>query len=225
MANPNVIVFGSARFTFFSATLLRLQLQGIGSPGWDLRPSLSMPYSAPPLAPVGASVSYTGLDTVVVATAGLRLTYNKSSPGITAANTAVELLSAPHTAWAPGADPAGNLGGTRLDLGCYDSFAACYSNGLGWGPLSRAGWAVWDDGHSARWGDVDPALGFAWFDTRQVRKRQAHLTPNKSRAAALSKGPSFFSPLGPLTFTAARVARTLAADHGRRRLVPLWGGA
>ena len=36
-----------------------------------------------------------------------------------------------------------NLRGTRLDIGCYDSYDRCYSNGLGWGPLSKQGWAVW----------------------------------------------------------------------------------
>lgn len=167
-------VFGGARFTLLSVSLLRLQLQGPASPAWDARPSLSLPFSAPPSAPVEANVSYVGADVLVIATSALRLTYNKSSGGFSPSNLAVELLNAPFSVWRPGADASGNLGSTRLDLGCYDTFDACYSNGLGWGPLSKDGWALWDDTNSTKMSaDVEPALGFPWFNVSAPRSSDA----------------------------------------------------
>lgn len=164
----NVVTWGCARFTLLSVSLLRLQLHGPGS-SWDTRPSLSMPFSEPPSAPVPYNVSYSE-DTVVVTSSAFRLSFNKTgcdASGFTASNTEVTLLVPPHGSWHPGADGSvDNLGGTRLDLGCYDTFAACYSNGLGWGPLSRGGWALWDDTNSTKIAaSADPALGFAWFNT------------------------------------------------------------
>lgn len=165
----NVIVWGGARFTLLSATLLRLQY----APGnsWDTRPSISMPNSSTPYA-VPRNVTYTGADVITIATASFSLRYNKSGEeGFTEFNTEVNLLTEPFSTWKPGADGStGNLGGTRLDLGCYDDFENCYSNGLGWGPLSRDGWAFWDDTNSTKMDDFpDPSLGFNWFNTTAVQ--------------------------------------------------------
>ena len=160
---PAAFVFGDARFSFVSPALVRMQLRSAGGGDFDLRPSLSMALSAaPPRAPVDVAASFVGADTLVLATSALRLTYNRSAAaggggggggggGFDAPGAlGVELLSAPFSTWTPGASDAANLRGTRMDLGCYDTFDSCYSNGLGWGPLSRDGWAVWDDRSSVR---------------------------------------------------------------------------
>lgn len=160
VSGDSAFVFGDARFSFTSPALVRMQMRGGGGGGdFDLRPSLSMAYSAaPPREPIDVAVSFVGADTIVLATSALRLAYNRSAgaggnfdaPGA----LTVELLAAPYSTWSPGSSDEANLRGTRQDLGCYDSFASCYSNGLGWSPLSRAGWAVWDDLSSLRLGEA-----------------------------------------------------------------------
>ena len=167
-------VFGDARFSFTSAALVRAQRRPAGGGDFDMRPSLSMINSAvPPLAPVAVAASLVGASTLVLETAALRLAYNRSAAagggGSFAAPGAlsVELLAPPYSTWTPGASEAGNLRGTRQDLGCYDSFDDCYSGGLGWGPLSRDGWAVWNDTSSLRMRPDGGAGGSGpWWDGR-----------------------------------------------------------
>ena len=163
-APPNVIDFGSARFSFLSPTLVRLQQLGSGG-AFDQRPSLSFPFSAATASPAFVANATTLGDLINITTAGVQVLYNRSASGgaFAPGSLSVTLLSPPFSVWAPGA-VGSTLGGTRLDLGCYDSFAACYSNGLGWGPLSRDGWALWDDTNSTKMStDIEPAVGFPWF--------------------------------------------------------------
>ncbi len=103
---------------------------------------------------------------ITITTSNFRLTFNKSFGAFTPASTSVSLLVPPFSTWAPGAENTlSNLGGTRLDIGCYDTFEACYGNGLGWGPISRDGLAVWDDLNSVKLSVVpEPSLGYPWFE-------------------------------------------------------------
>jgi len=123
-----------------------------------------------------ATLSFSSFFQVTIATDELTLTYNSSidSGDFTNRSITITLHSAVSAravvesvdrVWRPGDNASGNLFGTRLDLGCYDTFDACYGNGLGWGPLSRDGWAVWDDTLAVRMQVApDPDVGFPWFD-------------------------------------------------------------
>ena len=66
--------------------------------------------------------------------------------------------------WHPGDVNTGNLGGTRLDVGCYATFETCYGNGLSEGPVSELGWSMLDDSAGIRMDTVDNAdVGFPWY--------------------------------------------------------------
>jgi len=159
----NVVTFGTAKFSFLSSTLVRMQQGEVGT--FDERPSLSFPFSTAPVSPIFVTNVTTSGDIITVNTLGVQLTYNQSGSGaFSSTSLSVSLLTPPYSTWTPGT--AGEtLGGTRLDLGCYDNFVNCYSNGLGWGPLSRVGWALWDDTNSTKMqSSMDPSVGFPWFD-------------------------------------------------------------
>lgn len=163
----NVVDFGPARFSFFSSTLVRMQLRGPGGV-IDPRPSLSFPFSTASSSPIFISSTTTSGDVINITTPGIQVVYSRAGGGgFTPGSLTVALLTPPYTVWAPGA-VGETLGGTRLDLGCYDTFEACYSNGLGWGPLSRQGWALWDDTNSTKMStENEPSVGFPWFDAAQ----------------------------------------------------------
>jgi len=167
----NVIEFGPARFSFLSSTLVRMQLQGPGGV-FDPRPSLSFPFGAASSSPIFVSSIITTGDVINITTSGVQVVYTRSG-GFVNGSLSVTLLTPPYTTWAPWTIGE-TLGGTRLDLGCYDSFEACYSNGLGWGPLSRQGWALWDDTNSTKMStEIEPAVGFPWFDAAQPASMDA----------------------------------------------------
>jgi len=164
-AADSAVTFGDARFSFYSPALARFQLRAPGAAGWDLRASLSFANSAlPPPAPVDVAVRFVGSDVVELRTSALLVAYNRSGAQFSAESLSVKLLAAPFSTWAPGVSEAGNLRGTRMDLGCYDTFENCYSGGLGWGPLSRDGWAAFDDVASLRMRPTGGIDGGPWWD-------------------------------------------------------------
>mmetsp|Transcript_20258 Transcript_20258/g.60496 ORF Transcript_20258/g.60496 Transcript_20258/m.60496 type:complete len:969 (-) Transcript_20258:543-3449(-) len=169
----NPFVQGDARFTVLSSALIRLELRRHGAP-FDDRPTLAMPGGGTvPNPPPRASVAHPAEGVITITTDALTLRYDASaedsgdfSPTSLSIAVASDVAGTPPLLWHPGDNASGNLGGTRLDLGCYDTFDACYSNGLGWGPISRDGWALWDDTAAVRMHTVPhPAVGFPWFDS------------------------------------------------------------
>ena len=83
--------------------------------------------------------------------------------------------------WRPGDSNPGNLGGTRLDLGCYATFESCYSNGVSPGPVSTSGWSLMDDTVGVRMQtDDDPELGFPWYDSSFPCNRDGLCGPTKA---------------------------------------------
>eukprot|EP00662_Eupelagonemidae_sp_cell21_P020117 gene20117-65693_t len=98
-AAASAVVFAPARFTALSPSLLRLELAAAGSaPVFDDRHTLSMP------ARPGADV---------------KIAYNRSAAGGAFAPGSLRISLLRTT---PVTVDAGNLQGTRLGLGCYDTF-------------------------------------------------------------------------------------------------------
>lgn len=123
-----------------------------------------------PIPPPQFHVEQHSASTICITTESLSLTYDSSVSGgdFTSASVGITLRngSVDGTTWSPGTPDTGNLLGTRLDLTCYATFDECYSNGLGWGPLSRNGWALWDDTAGVRMEVTpNPQVGYPWYDS------------------------------------------------------------
>ena len=173
--SAGVVEFPPARFTVISPSLIRME--HAADPAnhattWDERPTLSYPHGRAVAANASQSctVTHPSEDQVVVTTSEVVLRYNRSAVGDANAtfmrgDLSVTLV-ATGVVWRPGDNGTGNLGGTRLDVGCYATFETCYSNGLSAGPLSTGGWAVMDDTLGVRMHtDDDPDVGFPWFSS------------------------------------------------------------
>ena len=167
MITPNEpVIFGAARFSPISPSLIRLEF---GTEDvWDPRPTLSYPGGRATVL-ANHTVTYPSADTITVTTDELILRYNRSASSggmFTNASLSIMLRRDPGTVWRPGDLNLGNLGGSRLDLGCYATFESCYSNGVSPGPLSTSGWSLMDDTVGVRMQtEDDPELGFPWYDS------------------------------------------------------------
>ena len=248
-SSNNTVVLAPARFTILSASLIRLEhsAEAANPAVWDERATLSFPNGrgaagdATPLFTVERPTA----DRVTIRTAELVLEYDRSKEAVgcrtfTSAALAITMSNTGNF-WHPGDSSSGNLGGSRLDLGCtsppslfdrrrspnhasrpkthttrtrtrthpssleagvlvhrhrrarhgpvfpprhppnthhththtppprhagYDTFEACYSNGLSVGPLSRDGWAVLDDTGGVRMDTAaQPAMGIPWYSS------------------------------------------------------------
>ena len=133
------VVLGSARFSPISPSLIRLELGTAGV--WDTRPTLSYPGGRASVL-ANHTVTHPSADVVTITTGELILRYDQgAAPGGAFTNASLSItLRDSGTVWHPGDSNPGNLGGSRLDIGCYATFESCYSNGLSPGPLSTSGW-------------------------------------------------------------------------------------
>jgi alpha-glucosidase len=138
---------------------------------WDERATLSFPNGrGDATAQSHHTVERPTADRVTITTAELVLEYDRSKEAAgsrTFSSAALAItLSGTGNFWHPGDNSTGNLGGSRLDLGCYGTFDSCYSSGLSPGPLSTAGWAVLDDTVGVRMQTaILPEMGIPWYSS------------------------------------------------------------
>jgi alpha-glucosidase (family GH31 glycosyl hydrolase) len=189
LAAEQPVTLGLARFSVVSPSLIRLEL---GTPTaaagatmtttWDDRPTLAYPGGRSTQTDVGYNVSHLTADSVTITTDELVLHYDRSQSAGAFTNTSLSItVKDTGVLWRPGDADTGNLRGSRLDIGCYDTFEGCYSNGLSPGPLSRDGWALMDDTTGVRMQSHDDAtVGFPWFDSSHPCDKQGICGPTRS---------------------------------------------
>mmetsp|Transcript_95939 Transcript_95939/g.173128 ORF Transcript_95939/g.173128 Transcript_95939/m.173128 type:complete len:838 (+) Transcript_95939:37-2550(+) len=219
-----VVLLGRARITVLTDCLLRLELSKAAAerPVFDDRATFAVVNRR--LAVPEFKVERSDVQTVVVTTKLLRLTYSAADQGLqdgfSADSLVIELLgsadSGLRTSWKPGDSNAQNLNGT-FDQGpsfhggwdCYSTPEACtqaYPQLIGRGLLSRSGWALVNDTNSTRFAAPEPEK-LTWLDAASTR------AVNRPLAEDL-----YF--LGPgLDF--ARGLAAWAAVSGRPALPPL----
>ena len=190
-------VFGPARFSVISDSLIRLEL-GTSPAGaaalaraaddgggfaavFDERPTLSYP-GGRPAAQAKHTVAHPSADVIRITTDELVLRYDRSASGGAFTNASLSItLLASGAVWRPGDADPGNLRGTRLDIGCYATFESCYSNGLSPGPLSTSGWSLMDDTTGVRMQtENNPVVGFPWFDASHPCDQAGVCSPNRA---------------------------------------------
>ena len=150
------VLFGNARFTAITDSLIRLEHSASGM--FDHRPTLAAPHR--PTTGVPISVSVRG-STLTLRTSTLTLTYQETGTGFTSRTLHITFKhDGTRTTWKYGQKDPHNLGGTTrtLDGAIGDTFWLWKQNEQGhWSPdrkvkidlghgfISRSGWAVIDD--------------------------------------------------------------------------------
>ena len=157
-----IFTVGHARFTFLSASFLRLEWSS--SSIFEDRPTLSIAHRSA-LQPAPA-VTRTALNATAVElrSSHVTLVYDDASgqPFEASSLRISGLTDLGELHWAPGAVQANNLNGTYTSLDAYsDPMTAIeeYENGTGpgWtfgmqpGPLARDGWGLHDDTFAREW--------------------------------------------------------------------------
>jgi alpha-glucosidase len=158
-AHPDsMVVSGKARFTILTPRLLRLEWSETGV--FEDRASYAFPTRHGPVPFYRVRQKDRRLE---ISTSHLILCYIQNSGRFGADNLAITFhLGGKGQAWRPGMPNPQNLRGTRRTL---DNCAG--DSALDEGPLSRAGWSLFDDSHSVLF---DPADG--WVASRAGHEAQ-----------------------------------------------------
>jgi len=173
-AAASTFACGKARFTLLTDSLVRLEWSNASR--FDDRPSLIFQNRAtPPVTGVTVARPTAMSLTLTTGRLQLRFTPAKGDTAFSGANLAVSFdLGAGKGSWTFGDRDGGNLNGTLGSMDCYKSPSDCAANwnsasGVQPGLLSRAGWTLFDDTKTAKWGAAStPPAGsqssWRWFD-------------------------------------------------------------
>ncbi len=145
LAHPDAVVrSGQARFAVLTPRLLRLQWSETGI--FDDRSSYAFPTRHAPVPSFSRDIAG---DDLIVDTGALRLRYRQDSGPFRADNLTISFELDGHSrTWRPGTVDRENLRGTRRTLDLCEGDAA-----LEPGLLSRAGWFLFDDSQTVRFGE------------------------------------------------------------------------
>jgi len=147
-ADAGRVVCGNARFTVLTPRLIRMEWSPTAR--FEDRPSFA--FTQRDVEPPAFEAKTEG-GRLLVETSDLKLVYSPDGRAFSNGNLAVSFkMNGATKKWAPGADDAGNLGGTVRTLD--------QANGrvpLDPGLVSRDGWVVVDDSKTLLFGDGDPA--------------------------------------------------------------------
>ncbi len=164
-ARPQAVVqAGKARFTVLTPRLLRLEWSEDGK--FEDRASL---FALRRNLPLPSFRTWEKEGWLHLATDALHLRYKKGSGPFGAENLEIALhTGGVQTAWRPGMEDRGNLGGTIRTLDGVNGAIP-----LKKGVLSRDGWYLWDDSKTPLFSaEPDPVMGTPWVKARPGGKRQ-----------------------------------------------------
>lgn len=151
-ADSSGVTAGNARFTIITANLIRMEY----SDGGDFTDAPTLFAADRKARFEGATVERTGSD-VSISTGALRLDYRSDGRPFDGGNLEVTVKGVEGSRWMPGTVDPLNLGGTLRTLdGCTGP------RDLGYGLISRSGWALVDDSGS-------PVLTADWVKSRANR--------------------------------------------------------